>query len=154
MAKRKKISRHAITQHLRELGNEVDQLRTVDGETQVITRVEALAELVWKRALGWIEDLGGGKKTYHKPEPWAIQLIYERIEGRVPQVIPSEKSGATIADRVGDLGKQRINSQARAAVALPGRSAALGMSDNGPPSSEGPGSESHLPGENPPGRGG
>ena len=153
MAKRKKISRTAITQHLRELGNEVDQLRTTtEGEVQVITRVEALAELVWKRALGWIEDLGEGKKKYYKPEPWAIQLIYERIEGRVPQVIPSEKPGATIADKVGDLGKQRINSQARAAVALPGRSAALGMSDNGSSGSEGPGSESRLPGEDPSGR--
>jgi hypothetical protein len=83
------------------------------GET--LTKAQVLARLIWKRALGYTE-VECDKKTNemrevkHPPEVWAIQLVYERLEGKVQQAAPPESSDRpTAAQRVSMLSAERIN---------------------------------------------
>lgn len=121
----KRYSNRELTDALRATGAEIYDTRIVgeDGEIRSITRYEALAELLWKKALGWIEEVDekGDKgvmvrtKREHKPESWAAQLIYERWEGKTPVAMPEVGRGLTAADRVRDLSKARINRLAKEA---------------------------------------
>jgi len=101
-----------LTKALRELAKQVE---TMADDGSEITREHALALLLWKKALGYKAlELDRKNKTmeevYHPPEAWAIQLVYERLEGRVAQNAPDENSRMSAAERVSELAKSRINS--------------------------------------------
>lgn len=113
--KRARYSSRQLTIHLREMAAEV---LTMDDEGNLLTRGEALAELLWKKALGHeTVDEKTEEVTYHKPEAWAISLIWERMEGKAPVAIPDDKGVLTAADRINELVKSRINAMTEAAVA-------------------------------------
>ena len=91
-----------LTLHLRELAADVI---TYDDDGAAITRGEAMAQLLWKMALGYTETIKGkvgdpNTEVYHKPVSWALQLIFERMEGKAPLAIPEEKGRQTAAGRV------------------------------------------------------
>lgn len=98
-----------LTKFLRSLAMELESIKD-DGE--VITKAEALARVLWKRALGG-EDIvtraGVKVSEYKPPEAWAIQLIYERLEGKVANASVEETTRLTAAERVSDLARERIN---------------------------------------------
>lgn len=100
-----------LTKFLRNLAMDVEDIQP-DGEP--ITKAESLARTLWKKALGWKEmkmEAGRGMvETVHPPESWAIQMIYERLEGKVPQAATDEGTKLTAAERVGELARNRINS--------------------------------------------
>lgn len=120
--KKLKYSARQLTKFLKELAMEAE---TVDDEGEVITKGKALALLLFKKALGYTEtqkvqeeDEEGRpltilKETYHKPESWAIQWIFERLEGRVPQAVLEEKSGPTIAEKIRDITRAKANAFAQ-----------------------------------------
>ena len=95
-----------LTKHLRALAAEASEQIADDGS--VLTRAEALALLIWGRALGWVEKGDKGEQVNHKPEPWAISLIYERLEGRCPTAMDTGNKG-TVADKVSEMGVAAIN---------------------------------------------
>lgn len=113
--KRARYSSRQLTLHLREMAAEI---QTMNDEGDLITRGEALAALLWKKALGY-ESLDEESKEaiYHKPEAWAISLIWERMEGKAPVSIPDDKGVLTAADKISELVKSRINAITEAAVA-------------------------------------
>jgi hypothetical protein len=117
-----KLSTRNLTKHLTELGQ---QIHTVDDEGNPITREQALAELLWKKALGWIEetrdDEGTLQKVVHKPESWAIQYIYERREGKSIPTLPDDADRVRASDRVRELAKQRLNQLATVAAGAPAK---------------------------------
>ena len=98
-----------LSKYLRALAVEVE---TTNAKGDTITKAAALAELVWKYALGFTDV-----KTDIPlpPAVWAIELLYNRIEGKVAAAI-TEDSGRTLAEKVSDLGKARANSLATAAA--------------------------------------
>lgn len=126
MAKAKYNSRE-LTNRLRELLAEVhDTILNDDKEAVLITKGEALAELLMNRALGWIEEVIeesgiSGKtitrKVIHSPERWAIELIYDRTEGKSPQALPDDKGGLTATDRVSELARKKVNQLTEEATA-------------------------------------
>lgn len=92
--------------------------------------------MLWKKALGYTDkttdDEGNEKEVYHKPEAWAIQLVYERMEGRTPQAIQDDEGNKRKAkDQVRDLAKSRLNDMAKTAVDSAGDSESLKA--KGPP---------------------
>lgn len=98
-----------ITQYLREMSAETESLLDTG---EVVDKASALAAMLWKKALGYsaIEEVRGVKvDVYHPPEAWAIQLVYERLEGKVPQAPTDESNKLSAADRVSELAKSRIN---------------------------------------------
>lgn len=116
MAERKFNSRE-LTDHLRRLAAGQEG-HVVDGE--LVTRGEALAHLLWKKALGYKEtvkdDYGREQIVEHRPEAWAIQLVYDRMEGRTPQAEVADDGKVNVAERVRDMAKSRLNEFAAAAA--------------------------------------
>ena len=134
-----------LTKHLRALAAEIE---TSDSDGNLITRAEQLALVVWKKALGWTDpakkqgDVILTKEVIHKPESWAIQLIYERIEGKAPQAIPDAKGRLTAAEKVSELAKSKLNAEAESVVSVPSPSGPVDLPDNGAQGSQGPDAES------------
>lgn len=109
-----------VTQHLRELGAESE---TILNDGSVLTKAEVMARLLWKYALGWTDvsvDKENGQriKEVHPPAQWAIEMVYNRLEGRVPQQIVDDSTVLTAAKRVSELARERLNIAAEAAVAV------------------------------------
>lgn len=116
----KPFSQRALTKHLTTIGAEA---HTIDDAGNPITKEEALARLLWNKALGYEEqtrdDEGTLKTLKHKPESWAIQYIYDRREGRTAPTILEDEARVKAADKVRDLAKQRVNQLAAKAAPTP-----------------------------------
>ena len=112
MSKNRPVSWKAreITNHLKRLAVEVETI-TPDGDP--VTRAEALALLLWKKALGHTEtkqnEKGELEEVKHPSEAWAITVVMERLEGKVPAVTLEEAAQHSAATKVSELAKSRIN---------------------------------------------
>lgn len=110
-----------LTNHLRRLLGEAHDWTEADG---AITKGEALARLLIKKALGYTEEKvdeeGKLTKVEHRPEAWAIQMIYNRVEGKEPQALSQDDEGRRVkaADQVRDLAKSRLNELAAATAGV------------------------------------
>lgn len=117
MGKPKKYNSKELTNHLRQLAAEAHDWSEKDG---LITKGEALARLLWAKALGWeevqIDDEGNERTVKHPPEAWAIQLVYDRMEGKTPQAVTEDEARMTAADQVRELARARLNQLAAAST--------------------------------------
>jgi len=103
-----------LSQFVRDIALEETQFeKNIGGKDKMISKAEALARLIWKRALGYIEekveDDGTKTKIIHAPDRIMMAMIFDRMEGRAPLMNPDKKSGRTIADKVSEQGKKRSN---------------------------------------------
>lgn len=80
-----------------------------EGQELLITKAEALCRIIWRDAIGWTETLAGGERIVHKPDKNMIQLIYERIEGKVGTAEEHKRKDTSIPDKVSEVAKSRIN---------------------------------------------
>jgi hypothetical protein len=134
-----------LTLHLREIAAEAE---TMLDDGRVITKGEALAILLWRKALGYAEiDKKTNEEVVHRPEAWAINLIFDRVEGKVPLSMPDERQGLTASDRISDLARTKLNSAAHAAVTVPEQPADLDRSSDGSSDSEESGGEPGVEGD-------
>ena len=79
----KAATNKVLTMKLRELSKDiVTSDLTATGEVIMITRAELLAEEIWNAACG-IEVKDGKQTLTHKPIPWAVATVLERLEGKV-----------------------------------------------------------------------
>jgi hypothetical protein len=102
-----------LSKYLRALALEIHTLNK-DGDPQ--TKAAALAELVWDYALGHTEkDVKTGTEVKVAPAVWAIECLYNRIEGKIPVAV-IEDQGRSLTEKVSDLGKAKINAMAKAAA--------------------------------------
>ena len=115
---RQKYNTRQLTDKLRELAARLHETRLVDGQVELVTAGEKLAELIFKDALGYTElveepgDVPGTmveKHIVHKPQAWAKQFIWDRLEGKTPMALPDNEGGLTAADKVEELQKNTIN---------------------------------------------
>lgn len=108
-----KMGGKRLTDELRKLAVQVHTV--MDDGTQV-TREEALAELVWKYALGHTEkvrDINGDLvEKAHPPVAWAMQYLFERMEGKAPNAMPDSEGGIKALDKVRSLTLKRLNDMA------------------------------------------
>jgi len=117
-----------LTKFIRQIAEEVHEDPLITGEgiddARMITKAEALARYMWNAALGYkqkVEVLDkttgqviGDKEVIHFPDKTFITLLYDRLEGRVPTVeIKDEDTKATVADKISDQGKNRLNNLAK-----------------------------------------
>jgi len=116
--KKPRLSSKDLSNCLRELGTTVHDW----GESGAVSKAEALAALLWKKALGWdekrMDDKGREESVAHKPEAWAIALVWERIEGRVPQATIETSERMRAAEKVRNLSSTRLNTLAATLVPL------------------------------------
>jgi len=105
-----------LTELLQKIGQETHTL-TNDGEPR--TKDEALIRLLWDTALGYeevtIDDKGKQKLVKHRPQKWALELIYSRREGGIAGATPDEGGRRTAAEEVRELSKSRLNKLAKQA---------------------------------------
>jgi len=92
---------------------ETEFIKDVDGEDKMVTKAEALARLIWKKALGYkeiniVKDLPV-ETTYH-PDKYLMGLLFDRMEGRAPITVGDSDGKMTTAERVSEQGKKRIES--------------------------------------------
>lgn len=111
------MSRTEITRHLKRLRDQIHSQLSADGEA--VTRGEALAELLWKEALGWeehrVSEDGNVSVILHPPQKWAMEAIVNRLEGRDP-VQPPDTGKASLREQVSDMARRRLNELADAVV--------------------------------------
>ena len=108
-----KLGGKALTDELRKLAVEV---HTVTDDGTPVTREQALAQMIWRQALGWeeivVDDNGNRKKIPHLPVAWCQQFLFERTEGKSAIAAPEEGTRISAAEKVRDLSKQRLNKMA------------------------------------------
>ena len=109
-----------LSKFIREIANEEydDPIIKARGEEAVmVTKAEAIARHIWSVALGYVEEVDiykdgvkvGVKLENHRPDKWAINLIWDRMEGRVSQADAKAGSDkASLADKVSEQGKKRL----------------------------------------------
>lgn len=104
-----------LTLHLRQLSAEA---HSISDDGSPITKAEAMALLLWNYALGWEEkDPDDPAKTIlHKPQQWAIAMIYDRLEGKAPAAVEDTSGTMTAADKVSELAKNSVNAMASLVV--------------------------------------
>jgi hypothetical protein len=118
-----------LSKFIKEIASEIcdDPVIKAKGEEAVmLTKAEAVARYIWKVALGWegTEDILGkdGKKIGIKPvkywpDKWAINMIWDRMEGRVGQADAKAGSDkASLADKVSEQGKKRLSQIAKGSL--------------------------------------
>ena len=105
-----------LSKYLRALALDVE---TTDADGDPVTKAQALATLVWKHALGFSKreptEKNPNQMIEIPPATWAITLLYDRIEGKIPLAV-IEDQGRSLIDKVSDLGKAKANSLATASV--------------------------------------
>lgn len=109
-----KLGAKALTEALRRLSFEAT---TITDDGTPLSRAEQLADLVWKYALGWTESTttpeGRKVEIKHPPVAWAMQYMFERLEGKAPIAVQDENPGIKAADKVRQLAVDRVNSMAK-----------------------------------------
>lgn len=103
-----------LSKYIKAIADEVTEMvkDPQTGEDRMATKAEALARLIWTGALGFTEiDIKTGKEIIRKPDKTFIGIVLDRVEGRVVPVADKDKDKkASLADRVGDQAKRRLNS--------------------------------------------
>ena len=118
MAEKKKRVRakanRLVSKYLTEMAGKEDALMD-DGEDQrLCTRAEALAQIIWKNTLGFDEVTDSGLLIKHAPSLPYLRILLERMEGKV-QDVSAVKSKKSIADRIKETTKTKINDIAESA---------------------------------------
>jgi hypothetical protein len=117
MAKKKNANIKAgklISKFLRSIADEKTELGE---EADIVTKAEALARNIWKMALGYVEEIEqwdglkmvGVKKVNHRPDKSMMELLLERMEGRVPNAQDGDEVKDKIPERVSEQTKDRVN---------------------------------------------
>lgn len=109
-----------LSKYLEQIGHEIHDASYVDetGTIRPITRDEALAREIWKRALGYEQEVTNADGTVthrvHSPDPKAQQFIFERREGKF--ITPIEERSITLLEKVSEIAKDRLNEVAKEVV--------------------------------------
>ena len=102
-----------LSSFIRQIAEEQTEMVTdPDGEDRMVTKAEALARLIWKRALGY-KEINIVKEVpveiTHHPDRALMGLLFDRMEGRAPVSINEGDEKITVVERVSEQGKKRIN---------------------------------------------
>lgn len=124
------LSSKALTEELRRLAAEA---HTVKDDGTPVTRHQALAELIWKYALGWSEKKRNPvsaimEEVSHPPVAWAMQFMWERLEGKAAPATIEEGGHIKALDKIRDLSRNRLNAMAAGKPAGPPTHKAKGPS--------------------------
>jgi len=93
---------------------ETEFIKDENGNDRMATKAEALARMIVKKALGYSEKVidrdGVEVEIAHAPDKTYVAIVFDRMEGRVPQSLAEGEGKLTAAERVTEQGVNRINS--------------------------------------------
>jgi hypothetical protein len=101
-----------LSSFLRKIAQESTELVADPNQgDRMATKAEALARLMWKMALGYKEeDVKTGKAVIVHPDKGMMSLLFDRIEGRASMSGDLNPNKRTVADRISEQSKDRLNS--------------------------------------------
>jgi len=109
-----------LSSMMRSIAEEETELGGTIEDPRMISKAEALARLIWQRGLGWVEQMKNDDhqvvEVVHQPDRIYLAMLLDRLEGRVAAVDEGKKEKRTVADKVGDQNKKRLNKIAGDAV--------------------------------------
>ncbi len=119
-ASKKKNSRakanRLVSKYITEMATVKDACIDDGEEARMCTRAEKLAEIIWKNALGYTEkNLKSDTEIIYGPSISYMKMLLERMEGKV-QDVSATKSKKSLADRVKDTTKSKLNKMAEDSV--------------------------------------
>jgi len=102
-----------LSSFLRDILEEKTEVNDSVDNPQMISKAEKIARLIVKHAIGFTEtrisDKDVAYDVIHPPDRTYIAMVWDRAEGRVAAVEPGKKEKRTVADKVGDQSKKRLN---------------------------------------------
>jgi hypothetical protein len=109
-----------LSRYLRQIANEKTEsdgsLNPGDGRVRMMSKAEALARQIWRLALGWKEDVKVEKdgkvkmvEKHHPPDPKFVDIVLDRIEGKVAAQGEDKVKKQPLSERVSDLAKRKLN---------------------------------------------
>jgi len=109
------ITGKILTQKLHDLARDViGSVSGDDGELVLETRAEMLAREVWNAALGitYVKDTEGVEemKFVHKPQPWAVGIVFERLEGKIVPRARDNQTRPSLGNRIDEQQQLKVNS--------------------------------------------
>lgn len=125
---KKTVAGKLLSKFIREIASEIcdDPVIKAKGEdAAMVTKAEAIARYIWKVALGYTEEVEiykDGVKTgirpeYHRPDKWAINMIWDRMEGRAGAAdLKGGSDKASLADKVSEESKKRLDLIAKQSI--------------------------------------
>lgn len=109
-----------LSNFLRSILEEKTEVNDSIEDPQMISKAEKIARLMVKHAIGFTEirinDKDVAYDVIHQPDRTYIAMVWDRAEGRVAAVEPGKKEKRTVADKVGEQSKKRINTIAKDSV--------------------------------------
>jgi len=109
---KKRVSR-LVSDYIKIIATETTCIADPDhAEDAVVTKAEALARQIWDRALGTYKelDLKTGKMKRPPPDKGMMQLIMDRMEGKVADAPKTkDKDAESIPDMISRKNKERLN---------------------------------------------
>ncbi len=109
-----------LTSYLRAIGQEMTEVATVftdsdTGKTKIISKAEALARDIWRKALPPKDEIGTLLNAKEVLE--YRKLIIDRTDGKPgANEDKGDHPGASVPDRVSKLNKDRMNQMAKEAA--------------------------------------
>ena len=103
-----------LSSYIRQIAEEITEVvqDPKTGGDRMATKAEKLARDIWIDALGrkeiQIKD-GVVTEITNRPNATARAILFDRIEGRAPATIGEGDEKITVAERVSEQGKKRIN---------------------------------------------
>ncbi len=109
------ITGKILTQKLHDLARDVVSSSLDEGGEVVLeTRAEMLAREVWNAALGITysknEDGVEELKFSHKPLPWAVGIVFERLEGKIVPRARDNQTRPSLGNRIDEQQQLKVNS--------------------------------------------
>ena len=127
-SKTKAKAKRILTEFIRQIADEQHEDPLITGkdigDAKMITKAEALSRFIFKAALGYKEEVEvldktsgqvlGVKEVIHFPDKHYIDIVLDRLEGKViPVEVEKSSSKASVAERVSEQSRSRINSIAK-----------------------------------------
>ncbi len=113
MSKRNKAGK-LLSRFIRQIAEEETEfVKDDDGEDRMASKAEAMARLIWKQALGYIELSAPDPslppiEIIHRPDQKMLALLYDRMEGRAATATEDETLRPSTAQKISEQGVRRI----------------------------------------------
>lgn len=118
----KQRSGRMLSEYIRAIGSEVSEVILDDGPSpgppRLVSKAEAMARHIWKKALPHTDDLG----VRREPELDYVKIILDRTEGKpgVATEDPNENAGKeSVPERISRMNADRLNRLADKAMGEP-----------------------------------
>ena len=102
-----------LSQFIRKIAlEETELIKGGSDKDRMATKAEALARMVWQRALGFTEQKvvsGELVDIEHSHDRVYVGMLWDRMEGRAPLMNPEKGNKRTIVDKVSEQGIRRLN---------------------------------------------